>query len=196
MKHWWIFLLLASATLRSYAQPTFGLTAYYSFDNDADTIIVDETGNFANNGYSNALIRDCGVVGQAIRFNGDNHYAEFNSTPVKSIFGTEDFSISFYFKSLNSNTVNTQTLLSKRTNCSIENAFAIRYSPLTKNLNLVVSEDASLSSILSVQLDENRCWHHVAVVGKGPRSPSTPMGFRSRWTARTNGSISPLTICP
>ena len=167
MKHWWIFFLLLTATLRSYAQPTFGLTAYYSFDNDADTIIVDETGNFANNGYSNALIRDCGVVGQAIRFNGDDHYAEFGSTPVKNIFGTEDFSISFYFKSLNSNTVNTQTIISKRANCSIENAFAIRYSPLTKNLNLIVSEDASLSSILSVPLDENKCWHHVAVVRKG-----------------------------
>ncbi|MBK7409454.1 MAG: hypothetical protein IPJ40_16300 [Saprospirales bacterium] len=145
MKHWWIILMLTAVRLSSYAQPTFGLTAYYSFDNDADSILVDETGNFANNGFSNALIRDCGVVGKAIRFNGDDHYALFGSTPVKSIFGTEDFSISFYFKSLNSNTVNTQTIISKRENCSIENAFAIRYSPLTKNLNLVVSEDASLS---------------------------------------------------
>ena len=167
MKHGWIFLLLIASTFRAYTQPTFGLTAYYSFDNDADSILVDETGNFANNGFSNALIRDCGVVGQAIRFNGEDHYAEFGSTPVKNIFGTEDFTISFYFKSLNSNAVNTQTIISKRENCSIENAFAIRYSPLTNNLNLVVSEDASLSTILSVPLDDRRCWHHVAVVRKG-----------------------------
>lgn len=167
MKYWWVILLLTATALRSFSQPTFGLVAYYSFDNDADSILVDKTGNFSNNGFSNALIRDCGVVGQSIRFNGDDHFAIFNSTPVKNIFGTEDFSISFYFKALNSNAVNTQTILSKRENCSIQNAFAIRFSPLTNNINLVVSEDATLSSIISAPLDEKKCWHHVAVVRRG-----------------------------
>lgn len=167
MKYWWILPLLLAASLRSFAQPTFGLIAYYSFDDDADSIIIDKTGNFANNGFSNALIRDCGVSGQAIRFNGDDHFAEFASTPVKNIFGTEDFSISLYFKSLNSNTVNTQTILSKRENCSNDNAFVIRFSPLTKNINLIVSEDVSLSTILSAPVDPRKCWHHVAVVRRG-----------------------------
>lgn len=167
MKSWWIIFILLAASLSAFSQPTFGLIAYYSFDDDADSIVVDKTGNFANNGFSNSLIRDCGVSGQAIRLNGDDHYAAFGSTPVKNIFGTEDFSISFYFKSLNSNTVNTQTILSKRENCSNDNAFAIRFSPLTKNLNLVVSEDVSLSTILSAPVDPKKCWHHVAVVRRG-----------------------------
>jgi gliding motility-associated-like protein len=170
MKHWWIFLLLiSSSAYHSFAQPAFGLVAFYSFDDDADTIVVDKTGNFANNAFSNALIRDCGVVGKSIRFDGNDDYAEFGSSAVINVFGTEDFSISFYFKSLNSNSVSTQTILSKRENCSIDRAFAIRYSPLTRNLNLILSEDASLSANLSVPLDENRCWHHVAVVRRGTR---------------------------
>jgi gliding motility-associated-like protein len=167
MKYFWIPILLSFATVQALAQPTFGLIAYYSFDNDADSIVIDETGNFANNGFANTLIRDCGVVGQSIRFNGEDHFAAFSSTPVKNIFGTEDFSISFYFKSLNSNSVSTQTIMYKRENCSNDNAFAIRYSPLSNNLNLIVSEDVSLSSILSVPLDDQKCWHHVAVVRRG-----------------------------
>lgn len=167
MKYWWIIFMLSALSFRSLAQPAFGLVAFYSFDNDADSILVDKTGNFANNGFSNALIRDCGVVGQSIRFNGTDDFASFNSTVVKNIFGTEDFSISFYFKALNSNVVNTQTILSKRENCSNINAFAVRYSPLTKNLNVILSEDATLSTILSAPLDEKKCWHHVAIVRKG-----------------------------
>jgi len=167
MKYWWVLLILSVAVLRPVAQPTFGLVAYYSFDDDADSILVDKTGNFANNGFSNSLFRDCGVAGDAIRFNGNDHFAAFSSAPVKNIFGTEDFSISFYFKALNSNTVTNQTILSKRENCSIENAFAIRFSPISNNINLLVSEDASLSTVLSAKLDEKRCWHHVTVVRKG-----------------------------
>lgn len=167
MKYWWILFVLSAASIRTLAQPTFGLVAFYSFDDDADSILVDKTGNFSNNGFSNALIRDCGVVGDAIRFNGNDQFARFGSSPVKNIFGTEDFSISFYFKAFNSNVVNTQTILSKRDNCSIDNAFAVRFSPLTKNINLLVSEDASLSTILSAPVDDKKCWHHVAVVRKG-----------------------------
>lgn len=159
-----LFLLISQA---AFSQPTFGLVAHYTFDNDADTIVIDKTGNLSNNGLSNALQRDCGVSGLSVRMDGVNDQIAFSGLAVTELFGTEDFSLSFYFKPLNSNLANVQTILHKRLDCSNDNAFAIRYAPSTRNLNLIVSQNTTLSTNLSYQLDDTHCWHHVAVVRRG-----------------------------
>jgi hypothetical protein len=125
------------------AQPTAGLIAYYSFDNTPDTILVDDNGNLANNGFSTALDRGCGVVGNAIRFDGQGERVVISSSFIDDAFSTDDLTVSFYFKSLNTNLANTQTIMHKRVDCSNQNAFAIRYSPNTGSFNVVFSEDLS-----------------------------------------------------
>jgi gliding motility-associated-like protein len=150
------------------AQPTAGLIAYYSFDNTPDTILVDDNGNLANNGFSTALDRGCGVVGNAIRFDGQGERVVISSSFIDDAFSTDDLTVSFYFKSLNTNLANTQTIMHKRVDCSNQNAFAIRYSPNTGSFNVVFSEDLSLSTIITQTVDPSRCWHHVALVREGP----------------------------
>ena len=146
------------------AQTEFGLVAFYPFDNNDDTIIIDETGNLANNGISTTTLYDCGVEGRSIRFDGIDDNIVLNSTAIKDLFGTEDFSLSFYFKAFNSNQVGTQTLISKRDPCSIDFAFAVRYTPGTQFINVLLSEDFELSANFIESLDPLRCWHHVAIV--------------------------------
>ena len=160
------FALLYSLTLTG--QTPVGLVAHYSFDQNDDNIVIDETGNIANNGFSTSTLYDCGVRGRSIRLNGFSDFIEFESNAIKEVFGTEDFTISFYFKALNFNQVATQTILSKRADCSNDSAFAVRYTPATRNLNVVVSENAGFSTIISMPVNENRCWHHVVVMREGP----------------------------
>ncbi len=149
-----------------WAQPTADLIAYYSFDNDPG-IVLDETGNNANNGFTNITTYDCGVRGQAIRFDGVDDSIHVEGSQVIETFGTEDFTLSFYFKSLNAQQTQNQTILSKRADCSNQNAFAIRYTPATRYLNLVFSEDNTLSASISRQLSDEHCWHHIVVMRKG-----------------------------
>ena len=162
-----LVLWIACWSVIAWAQPTAGLVANYTFDFDDTNLVLDATGAIANNGFTNSTIYDCGVRGQAIRLNGEDENIVFESNSIKDIFGTEDFSISFYFKSLNTNQAGTQTIMSKRNDCSNDNAFAIRFSPATRSLNVIISEAPGFSAIFSVNLSEYRCWHHVAIVRKG-----------------------------
>lgn len=146
------------------AQVNFGLVAHYAFNNNDDTIVIDETGNLANNGIATTTTYECGVEGRALRFDGNDDFVLFNSTVVREIFGTEDFSLSFYFKSLNSSQVGTQTILTKRDPCSNNFAFAVRYTPNSQSINVLLSEDVTLNANFIEQVDPNRCWHHVAIV--------------------------------
>ncbi len=159
-------LLFLSASSSLFAQTTIDLVAYYSFDNDQG-IIIDETGNNANNGFTNITSYDCGVRGQAIRFDGVDDTIHIVGSQVIETFGTEDFTLSFYFKSLNAQQTQNQTLFSKRADCSNQNAFAIRYTPATRYLNLVFSEDNNLSASIARQLSDQHCWHHIVVMRRG-----------------------------
>ena len=158
------FVLFLSSNSLS-AQTTADLIAYYSFDNDQG-VIIDETGNNANNGFTNITTYDCGVRGQAIRFNGVDDTIHIEGSQVIETFGTEDFTLSFYFKSFNSQQAQTQTIFSKRDDCSNQNAFAIRYTPSTGFLNLIFTEDNTLSASISKALSDNHCWHHIIVMRK------------------------------
>ncbi|MEM1217458.1 MAG: LamG-like jellyroll fold domain-containing protein [Bacteroidota bacterium] len=164
-----ILLILCAGlfTTLASAQTTFGLVAHYSFDNDTDTVVVDETGNLSNNGFSNISVYDCGVRGNAIRFNGMGDEVILDGSAVKEAFGTEDFTLSFYFKPLNSNQVTNMTILSKRNDCSNNNALAVRYTPNDRFLNVLVSENNLLSASFITPLSQERCWYHVTIVRDG-----------------------------
>ncbi|MBR9919697.1 MAG: T9SS type B sorting domain-containing protein [Bacteroidetes bacterium] len=148
------------------AQPTAGLIAYYNFDEDNGSV-VDQTGNLSNNGITDISTYECGVLDKAIRFNGIDESVLIEGSFVINNFETEDLTLSFYFKALNSQQVQTQTIMSKREDCSNSNAFAVRYTPTSNFLNVIFTENAGLSGSVSAQLDPNYCWHHIVIMREG-----------------------------
>lgn len=144
------------------AQINVGLVAHYPFD----TSFVDITGTSANTGdpQGNPSFV-CGISGNALLLDGVDDQVEFIG-PVNNEFDTEDFSVSFYFKSTGLDGI--QYLLSKRSpDCAVKNIFYIRYVPATNTVNCFLSEDDDNSISLVQKLDENACWHHLALVRQG-----------------------------
>lgn len=148
------------------AQTTIDLVVYYDFENIEDGEIPDVTGNNSNDAviFGNQL--DCGVEGNGLRFNGLDNKAVIQGEAT-DVFGTEDFTMSFFFKAIEQNVFGVQTLVSKQNTCELDNAFSIRYIPNTKSINVLVSEDESLNANFDVDLDESNCWHHVCLVRDG-----------------------------
>ena len=155
-------LLLLCGTIQLSAQVGVGLVGYYPLD----TSFVDLTGTTANTGDpQGGPTFVCGVDGNALALDGVDDQVVFIG-PVNDEFDTEDFTVSFYFKSTGQDGI--QYLLSKRSeDCAVENIFYIRYVPATNTINCFLSEDADNSLSLVQKLDDNLCWHHIALVRKG-----------------------------
>ncbi|MCP3931694.1 MAG: T9SS type B sorting domain-containing protein [Bacteroidetes bacterium] len=185
MRYFFVIFFLLSFIF-GYSQPTAGLIAYYNFD---DCLATDFTGNNANTGIINGSPScECGVQGDALRFDGLDDQIIFPG-PVNDEFGTTDFTVSFYFKP--SGATGTQDILSKRDDCSSNNAFAIRYTPASKFINVVLSENSSKSASISERLDFNRCWHHIVVVRKGTKTILYVDGtFRQKSSASSRVDVS------
>lgn len=144
------------------AQTNIGLVAYYTFENNA----ADVTGNTANGGLiTGSPVFACGVKTNAIQLRGGDDAVRLMG-PVKNEFDTEDFSVSLYFKSTGSG--GAQYLVSKRrSDCSNNNVFYIRYVPATKTVNILLSEAPNKSASWIYRLPAGTCWHHVAVTRLG-----------------------------
>lgn len=169
MKKRWLFCLLSVFCTTLYGQTTIGLVAYYSFENSLE----DVTGNTANTGFpSGEVDYDCGVEGEALFLDGGGDQVAFieqsasmPTAPVTQEFDTEDFTVSMYFKSTGLG--GTQVLLAKqRLDCSIDNAFFIRYIPLNRTLSVYLGESPSQNAILTQRVPADLCWQHIAVVRK------------------------------
>ena len=118
------FLLLISLTTS--AQTDLGLSAYYPFESN----LGDATGEPTNLGSpEGAIDYDCGVLGEAVLLGGPGDFVRIPGGATNNVnreFDDEDFTVSFYFKSLDS--VGQHYLLAKRaTNCAVQPAFFIRY---------------------------------------------------------------------
>ncbi|MBX2928375.1 MAG: gliding motility-associated C-terminal domain-containing protein [Saprospiraceae bacterium] len=144
------------------AQTNIGLIAYYTFENNA----ADVTGNTANGGLvTGTPVYACGVKTNAIQLRGGDDAVRLTG-PVKNEFDTEDFSVSLYFKSTGSG--GAQYLVSKRrSDCSNNNVFYIRYVPATRTVNVLLSEAPNKSASWIYRLPVGTCWHHVAVTRLG-----------------------------
>ena len=145
-------------TLSLTAQTTIGLVAHYPFDSTFN----DATGNTTNTGLpSGAMGFACGAVDRYIAFVGGDLINILGD--VTEEFDTEDFTISFYFKSTSDDGI--QYLLSKRSQiCNNNNVFYIRYRPSTRNINVYFAETPIKSINLVGSLPTNTCWYHVVLV--------------------------------
>lgn len=154
------FLLLLSASFMN-AQPTNGQIAYYSFDNCDAT---DDAGNGSDGNLFGSPGCDCGVKGQALKFDGIDDYVTFTGV-VNSIFQTQDFTLSFYFKTEETSAA-AQDILSKRESCDGNTMFNIEYIHNLNFMTLDAVETGNANAFLSANTAAT-CWHHCVVVRDG-----------------------------
>lgn len=180
------------------AQLDDALVAHYSFDDNTITSTVnDSTINTLLQGRFEPAF-DCGVVGDALDLDGSGNRIDFAGA-LQNEFGTTDISISFYFKP-NSGGSGTQLILSKYdvTDCPDGHALAIRYTPFSKTVSALISENANKQVELSAEIDPDACWQHVVVVRETSVFELYLNGElieSGRTSSRANiGSNSPLSI--
>lgn len=159
-----IFLFLLHFNLN--AQVSQGLVTWLSFDKPGCEI-SDEFGDPNVQVFTNGGTCECGVKGNALRLNGNDEWFLLFGNKIEPTFTTVDFSLSFYFKPVSGNsTAASQTLFSKRLDCSPDNAFFIRYTPSSRILHVELSESGAINGSITKTLPES-CWYHVVVVRKG-----------------------------
>ncbi len=153
-----LFTTLIACALAAAGQTNIGLVAYYTFENNTE----DVTGNTANGGLATGSPGfNCGVKTSAIQLRGGDDAVRFLG-PVKGEFDSQDFTVSLFFKATGSG--GTQYLLSKRrTDCTSNNVFYIRYAPNTRTINVLLSETPNKSASWVYRVDPGTCWHHVTV---------------------------------
>jgi gliding motility-associated-like protein len=138
-----------------------GLIAHFPFDGYP---IVDKSGN-GNKAISNGdTTLACGVEGNSMRFDGLTTGILFIGPAVFDNFKTGPFSVSFYFKPSNQVGNATLDILSKRGGCNSDSVFAIRYTPVSNQISVELSENVNNRSVIVQRLDFNRCWQHIVVV--------------------------------
>ena len=149
-------------------EPTeVGLIAYYPLDDN----FSDATGDSSNNGVASGVPEfGCGVRGTAMVLNGGNDFIRVpagNSASVNREFDSEDFTLSFYFKSVGVN--GTQYLVSKRdTNCNNLQFLSVRYVPLSRTLSVILQQNNQIARI-DRPVRNGDCWQHIVVLRVGNR---------------------------
>lgn len=157
------FILLAGSLLMSIgmlAQTSDKLVARFTFKGCK---VTDESGN----GSTAVLVGDslcsCGVNDQSLVFN-DRKTALLLAGPLLDLFTTSDFSVSFYFKPKATSLGGAQVILAKQINCSANRAFWVRYNPLSKKIASGISENDTLSAVVTADLNKNACWQYITLV--------------------------------
>lgn len=162
------FAALIACTGGLAAQTTQSLVTHISFDKP-NCQVADEAGDPAIQTYvdpNSNVVCDCGVEQNSMKFDGDGDYFFLFGSKVDNAFTTVDFTLSFYF--LPTSTANeSQALFSKRTNCTTDNLFSVRFNPATKLLNVELTESSTISGSIAKTLPSTTCWYHITVVRKG-----------------------------
>ena len=135
------------------SQTTQGLVAHYSFD---DCSGRNEGGNGVDAILLNNIQCDCGVSGNALLFDGIDDAIIIPGS--NSYMNTQDFTLSFYFKT---SAPATQDIFSRKENCDNEHSFSIRVTPAVNTISAQISQNNSKDINFSEQLDPASCWHHV-----------------------------------
>ena len=161
-------LLLLLASITASAQTDLGLSAYYPFESN----LGDATGEPTNLGSpEGAIDYDCGVLGEALLLGGPGDFVRIPGGATNNVnreFDDEDFSVSLYFKSLDS--VGQQYLLAKRdTNCAVQPAFFIRYDVAPRTITVELTGAAGEVTALNYTLTNQSCWQHLVLVRDNTR---------------------------
>jgi gliding motility-associated-like protein len=175
-----LFLFLMHFNLD--AQVAQGLITWISFDKPGCEI-SDEFGDPTVQVFPKGTSCACGVKGNGLRFNGNDEWFLLFGNKVEDVFTTIDFSLSFYFKPVSGNTnATSQTLFSKRLDCSADNAFFIRYTPSSRILHVELAENGAINGSITKTLPQS-CWYHIVVVRK---AETTILYVNTKEVGKTN----------
>ncbi len=144
------------------------LVAYFPFDSYP---IVDRSGNGNSIQFQTTSdsILGCGVRGQALKMDGIRTNAFFYGQAFFDNFRTANFSMSFYMKPSNAEGT-VVDLFTKKSGCSTDSSFSIRYNPAKKILSVELIENSKKQHVINQRLDyiggkiNFSCWYHVAIV--------------------------------
>lgn len=139
-----------------------GLVAHYTLDGN----FADGTGATNNGGVASGVPEfACGISGTAVALNGGNDFIRIpggNTNNINREFGSEDFTLSLYFKSIGTN--GTQYLVAKRdTNCNNLQYFTIRYAPLTQTISVLLRQNNQQARV-DHRIQNGDCWQNIVVV--------------------------------
>ena len=153
---WCVGLLIISMQLS--AQTTRALRAYYPFENcDA----IDASNNNSDGIVFGDPSCECGVQGNALFLDGDDDYLVFAGN-VETYFERDEFTLSLYFRT--ADLIGTHDILSKRTNCDFNQAFAVRYTPSSSTVSVEIANSINERTSFIEPIDPNLCWIHLVVV--------------------------------
>ncbi|NND34738.1 MAG: T9SS type B sorting domain-containing protein [Saprospiraceae bacterium] len=156
MKHF-IILLLSGLHLIIAAQPQSGLVAYYPFENcDAKDVSLNNSDGIV---YGDPVC-DCGVLGNGLYLDGVDDYAALSGN-IEFYFQASKFTMSFYFRVENGS--GTHDIISKRSNCNFNRAFAIRYTPSSHTLSVDLAEANDKRTSFLEKIDPSLCWIHLVL---------------------------------
>ena len=138
------------------------LSAYYSFDNGDAT---ESQGLMEFDGFINGNPQlACGVEGNALLFDGAGDYIVY-AGPINDRFKRSDFAVSFYFHPTGVSP--RQTLLRKADDCDTENQrFTIDYIASEGAIEINFGDDSGGGiggPTQRINLDLDKCWHHLVV---------------------------------
>jgi gliding motility-associated-like protein len=141
----------------TWAQPTDGLIAYYSFDACDAT---EDTGSGADGIIMGNATCGCGVGANALRLDGNTNIQILGNPDI--LFGN-DFTLSFFIQpEPQGNSI--MSVLSKSETCGIDSTVELRYNPVTREMSLTLSQHANSSVRSSYFFPADRCYHHVTFV--------------------------------
>ncbi len=154
------FLLALLISYICPAQAPDALVAYYPFTNGE---VNDQIGSGGDGKIFGSPETVDGVIDQALYFDGGNHAITFEGNVNEYIERTQDFSISLYFRSLDSK--NRQSLISKRAECDNYRLFDWRSG---NKMYAVLSDASSRNAQAKVYANNlDKRWHHYVFVRKG-----------------------------
>lgn len=142
------------------------LEAYFSFDACKG---LDDSGN----GSSGALIGDiacyCGMGDSSFHFDGVDD-AIYIVGPFADVFTTSDFTVSFYMKAPEGQQQGgSQLVMAKQENCGSKRAFWVRYAAKTRKITSGISENDTLLTTVSADLDGGPCWQYITLTRSNQR---------------------------
>ena len=158
-----IFIFLINLHQLS-AQINSQLVTYLPFDSPS---LAEESGFLNSIFFDGDTTFVCGAVGDGLSFDGQINFLTLLGDISVNRFKTFNFSVSFYFKPMTGS--GTYDIFSKRESCNNNRAFAVTYTPQTRQINALVSESDSNQALLSYRLPPNRCWYHVVIARRAER---------------------------
>ena len=177
-----LFALFLPAPVDPEFDPALGLVAHYSFDYCDGR---SELPNGTDARVYGAAGCQCGVVGQAMVFDGQRSYLEFGG-PLNDYFTTSDFTLSFYLHP-DGHRALPQALFTKDASCTRENMLALRYTSGTREMSSALHETPHKNYRHLEYTLLKSGWLHYTLVREGPEARTYLNGELQRRTRRCSG---------